>query len=40
MEWIKFNRYGFAFWLIVGLWFTVKAVREKRAEAEADSTRK
>ncbi len=38
MEWIKFNRYGFAVLLVMAIHFTVKAIREKRAEAEHSSS--
>jgi hypothetical protein len=31
MEWIKFNRIGAATCSLLGIWFTVKAIRERRA---------
>ena len=31
MEWIKFNRGGAAVFSLLAVWFTVKAVRERRA---------
>lgn len=31
MEWIKFNRIGAAIFLPLAIWFTVKAIRERRA---------
>ena len=34
MEWIKFNRVGAAITSVLGIYFTVKAVRERRAAAE------
>ncbi len=35
MEWLKFNRYGFFVVLAGALWFTWKAVKERREEAES-----
>ncbi len=34
MEWIKFNRVGAAITSVLGVYFTVKALRERRAAAE------
>ena len=34
MEWIKFNRTGAAVTTVLGIYFTVKALRERRAESE------
>jgi hypothetical protein len=31
MEWIKFNRIGAAICSLLAIWFTVKAIRERRA---------
>lgn len=31
MEWIKFNRIGAAVLSLLAIWFTVKAIRERRA---------
>ncbi len=32
MEWIQFNRYGFAVCGVLATWYTVRAVRERREE--------
>jgi hypothetical protein len=34
MEWIKFNRVGAAVTSVLGLWFTLRAIRERRAQRE------
>lgn len=42
MEWIKFNRVGAAIFSSLAIWFTVKAVRERRAASllkQNDQTR-
>ncbi len=31
MEWIKFNRVGAAIFSVLAIWFTAKAIRERRA---------
>ena len=36
MEWIKFNRIGAAICSLLAVWFTVKAVRERRATSGPD----
>ena len=36
-EHIAFNRYGFAVLVVLGIWFTVQAVREMRAERESSA---
>jgi len=33
MEWIKFNRIGAAILSVLAIWFTVKAIRERRADS-------
>jgi hypothetical protein len=38
MEWIRFNRYGFAVVVTLALWFTWRAVKERRAERERGET--
>jgi hypothetical protein len=37
MEWIKFNRGGFVVTLILAIFLTVKAIREKREAAQRGS---
>ena len=38
MEWVKFNRYGFAILAVAAIYYTVRAVRESRdAESDPDS---
>ena len=34
MEWIKFNRYGFAVVVVLAAWYTRNAVKERREERE------
>jgi hypothetical protein len=36
MEWIKFNRGGAAVFSLLAAWFTVKAIRERRAESDSN----
>ena len=36
MEWIKFNRVGAGVTLVLGVWFTWKAIRERREDFPAD----
>jgi hypothetical protein len=36
MEWIKFNRVGAAVCSLLAIWFTTKAVRERRAKADEE----
>ena len=36
MEWIKFNRGGAAIFSGLAIWFTAKAVRERRAASRSD----
>ncbi len=36
MEWIKFNRVGAGVTVVLGLWFTRKAILERRAARESD----
>jgi hypothetical protein len=38
MEWIKFNRIGAAILSVLAIWFTVKAIRERRAASGSDGT--
>ena len=38
MEWIKFNRGGAAVFSLLAVWFTVKAVRERRAESASNQS--
>jgi hypothetical protein len=35
MEWIKFNRVGAAIFSLLAIWFTAKAIRERRAASES-----
>jgi hypothetical protein len=38
MEWVKFNRYGFAILAVAAIYYTVRALRERRdSESEPDS---
>ena len=32
MEWIRFNRWGSAFWAILAVYYTVRGLRERREE--------
>jgi hypothetical protein len=34
MEWIQFNRWGFAVSAVLAAWYTVRGVRERREERE------
>ena len=36
MEWIKFNRVGAGVTLVLGAWFTWKAIQERREDSPAD----
>jgi len=36
MEWLKFNRVGAGVTLVLGVWFTAKAIRERREDSPAD----
>ena len=36
MEWIKFNRVGAAIFSLLAIWFTVKAIRERRAASPSN----
>jgi len=36
MEWIRFNRVGAAIFSLLAIWFTVKAIRERRAESRSN----
>jgi hypothetical protein len=38
MEWIKFNRVGAGVFSLLAIWFSVKAVRERRASSESDGS--
>jgi len=38
MEWIKFNRIGAATCSLLGIWFTVKAIRERRASSRPNGS--
>ena len=38
MEWIKFNRVGAGICSLLAIWFTTKAVRERRAKTDEDGT--
>jgi hypothetical protein len=35
MEWIQFNRVGAAVFSLLAVWFTAKAVRERRADSRS-----
>jgi hypothetical protein len=38
MEWVKFNRYGFAILAVAAIYYTVRALRERRSsESDPDS---
>jgi hypothetical protein len=38
MEWVKFNRYGFAILAVAAIYYTVRALRERQSsESDSDS---
>jgi hypothetical protein len=39
MEWIKFNRGGAAIFSLLAVWFTIKAIRERRAASQSNQSR-
>jgi len=38
MEWIKFNRVGAAIFSLLAIWFTRKAIHERRASSESNGS--